>query len=123
MATVAASTASGPPAICRPQAKGRAPGEPQVPGPFGSLPRPYQVQSRKGRAGMLPSSARQADGGDGLRGDALAAAGEAELFGGGRLHADAVGVDAEDAGDARLHRRAMRPDLRRLADDGDVAMG
>src|SRR3546814_20967715 len=106
MATVAASTASGPPAICRPQAKGRAPSEPQVPGSFGSLPRPNQVQSRKGRDGMLPSSARQADGGDGLRGDALATAGEAELFSGGRLPVDHVGVDAEDAGDVALHRLA-----------------
>ena len=65
----------------------------------------------------------QPDGGIGERRHAFAAAGEAHLLAGGRLHADALDRHAGDLGDARAHRVAMRADARRLADDGDVEMG
>src|SRR6516225_5639437 len=65
-------------------------------------------------------SERQAHGSDRLRGDALAAAGKAELVGRRRLDADASRGDAEDRGDPFGHRRAIRTDLRPLADDRDI---
>ena len=68
------------------------------------------------------ASSRQAHRGDRLRGDAFAAAGEAEAFGRRRLHADAASIERKDLRDARAHRFAVRPDLRPLADQRDVDM-
>src|SRR5690606_12959520 len=55
-------------------------------------------------------------------GDALAAAGEAQLLGGGRLHGDGVGVGAEVGRERGAHGLGMRTDLRPLADDGDIGI-
>ena len=63
---------------------------------------------------------READGGDGLSGDAFATAGEAEAIGRRCLHADALGGDTENLGNPLDHRRTMRADLRSLADDRHV---
>jgi hypothetical protein len=61
------------------------------------------------------------DAGDGLGGDALAAAGEAQgLLGGRRLHADPVERQVQQFGQAGAHRLAVRLHLRGLADQGDV---
>ena len=48
------------------------------------------------------------------------AAGEAELLAGRRLDRDPAGVDAGDLGDPGAHRLAVRPDLRRFADERRV---
>ena len=70
-----------------------------------------------------PSSQRQADGGDGLRGDAFAAAGKAEPFGRCRLDADAVAAMREDLPRARSTIAARcGADLRALADQRHVDM-
>src|SRR5258707_608057 len=55
---------------------------------------------REGAARPSPprGSERQAEGRHRLAGDAFAAAGEAELLGGGGLDADAPRIDAEDLG-------------------------
>ncbi len=66
---------------------------------------------------------RQADGGDGLSRDAFAAAGEAEAIGGRCFHTDPLGGDPEKLGNPLDHRRAVRPDLRSLADDRHVDRG
>src|SRR5712671_1102939 len=58
--------------------------------------------------------------GDGLRGDAFAAAGEAEPLGRRRLDADPVGRDFQDFGDPLDHAVAIWRDLRPLADDRHV---
>ena len=55
-----------------------------------------------------------------MRGDAFAAADEAEAFIGRRLDSDASDIDAADFGDALPHGLAMRTDLRRLADQREV---
>src|SRR5260370_36622801 len=65
----------------------------------------------------------QAYGGDRLGGDALGAAGEAELLGRRRLDADAAGRDAEDGGDPLDHRRAMGADPGPFADNRDIDRG
>ena len=56
------------------------------------------------------------------RGDAFLAAGEAELLAGRGLHRDALDRHLGDLGDPLSHRVAVRPDARRLADDGDIEM-
>ena len=63
---------------------------------------------------------RQADGSDGLRGDTFAAAGEAEAIGRRCRHTDALGGETENLGNPLDHCRAMRADLRSLADDRHV---
>ena len=65
---------------------------------------------------------RQQYGGDRLRGDAFAAAGEAEPFRCGRLDRDAARINAEDIGQPRGHRRGVRGDLRAFADQCDVGV-
>jgi hypothetical protein len=57
-----------------------------------------------------------------LSGDAFAAAGEAEPFGGGRLDANPALVEPQQRGDAGADGVAVRADLRGLADDGEVDM-
>ena len=54
--------------------------------------------------------------------DPFGAAGEAELLAGRRLDRDPAGVDAGDLGDPGAHRLAVRPDLRRFADQRRVEM-
>src|SRR5213078_5089908 len=63
---------------------------------------------------------RQPHGRDRLRGDALAAAGEAEALGRRRLDADPRRRDRENGGDAVDHAGAVRRDFRTLADDRDI---
>src|SRR4029077_5794936 len=53
-------------------------------------------------------------------GNAFAAAGKAEGFGGGSLDADALGLDLQQLRNARAHRLPMRADAGGLADDGDI---
>src|SRR6476659_6941807 len=60
--------------------------------------------------------------GDGLGGDAFAAAGKAQAFGCGGLDADPGGIEFQDLRDPGLHRVAMRPDFGPFADDGDIDM-
>src|SRR5690348_1741660 len=108
-------------------ASGSAASEPTVPGATGDRPQPNQVESQtdgceKGSGRRVIVSERQAQRRHRLRGDALAAAGEAEAFGGRRFDADALRIEAEDFGDARDHRGAMRTDLRALADQRHVDM-
>src|SRR5690606_1689099 len=55
-----------------------------------------------------------------LRGDALAAAGEAELLGGGCLDAHLRRLNAEQLGEFPTHRFPVGADARRFADQGDV---
>src|SRR5471030_355396 len=93
------------------QAKGRAANEPQVPGIPGSRPAPNHVPRRmagcwKGRPRRvtLIGSKGQSDRRDGLRRDAFATAGEAELLSRRRLDADAARVERQDLGDTRHHR-------------------
>jgi hypothetical protein len=56
----------------------------------------------------------------GLRGDAFAAAAEAERLGGGGLDVDRARLDAEVRGDVAHHLRHMRRHARRLREDGGV---
>src|SRR5690606_5507195 len=56
------------------------------------------------------------------RRDALAPPGKTELLAGGGLDADRVHCDAGVGGQRFAHRGGMRPDLRLLADDGDVGV-
>ena len=69
-----------------------------------------------------PSGPRQSDGGRRIGGDSFAASGEAELFAGGRFHGDTIDGDAGNARDRLTHGVAVRADLRRLADDGEIKM-
>src|SRR5207302_6464815 len=68
-------------------------------------------------------SERQAHSGDRLCRDPLAAAGKTEPVGRRRLDAHSVGGDAEDRGHPLDHRRAMRTDLRTLANDRHIDRG
>ena len=61
------------------------------------------------------------DGHHGLRGDALAAAGEPQFFGCRGLDRDAAGVDPSRR-KPNDHRRSVRGDLRPLADQRDVGI-
>ena len=56
----------------------------------------------------------------GLGQQAFLAAGEAHALGGGRLDADAADRQAQQLGDAGAYGVAVRPDLRALADQGQV---
>ena len=58
-----------------------------------------------------------------MRGDALAAAGEADPVGRRRLDADAVGRDAEDRSNPLDHRGAVRDDLGPLTNNRHINMG
>src|SRR5690606_7117573 len=53
-------------------------------------------------------------------GDALAAAGEAQLLGGGRLHGDGVGVSAERRHELATHGLGMRLDLTTISDQREI---
>ena len=68
-------------------------------------------------------SGRQQYRSDRLRGDALAAAGETQPLGRGRLHRDPPWLHPQQAGETGDHRRGVRGDLRALADQGDVGIG
>ncbi len=72
------------------------------------------------RENMSATLDRRGDRRHRLRGHALAAAGEAELFGGGRLDADATDREGEEFGDPRAHGLAVRLYLRRFADQRDI---
>src|SRR5690348_4067867 len=90
-------------------ASGSAASEPTVPGATGDRPQPNQVESQtdgrdKDNSGRVIASKGKAQRRHRLRGDALAAAGEAEALGGRRFDADAFQIEAEDFGDARDHR-------------------
>ena len=76
-----------------PSRKEAPPAMPTVPARTGCHPMPKQVASRVGER----RHERQPYGRDGLRGDAFAAAGEAEAVGGGGLDADARDVDARES--------------------------
>ena len=58
----------------------------------------------------------------GLRGDAFAATGEAQLFGGGGLDADAAGFACEIGGEDLAHRLRVRTHPGRFADHGDIGI-
>ena len=83
------------------QAQGRATSEAQVPGAPGSkpMPKPVAISTPDATAAVRDFSERQPHGRDRLSGDALAAAGKAELFGRRRFDADPVGRDAGDCRD------------------------
>src|SRR6476620_11592651 len=74
-----------------------------------------------GRA-LMDERSRANDQAHRVRGDALAATGGAEAFGGRRLDADGIAVDAEVQRDQAAHRVRVRADLRALADHGDVGV-
>src|SRR5690348_2970802 len=94
----------------------------KVPGATGNRPKPKQVASQTASLVITRSTHRQSDGRYGLRCDTLAAAGEAESFGGCCLHADALRRNRENVCDSLFHGFAMRGDFRPFADDGDIAM-
>src|SRR5688500_15751756 len=73
----------------------------------------------RGKAVMRSRPDQQAHG---VRSDALAAAGEAQGLGGGRLDAHRIGFDAEVFSQHPPHRLRVRADFRPLADYGDVGI-
>src|SRR4051794_29106660 len=63
------------------------------------------------------------DGYRSLCGDSLAAAGEAQSFGGCGLNRHACGIDAQKDGETRDHRRSVRRNLRALTDQRHIGVG
>ena len=91
----------------------------------GGVVRPQgKEQPQRVGLGRMAASVRSAsatlDQAHRFGGDAFAASGEAEFFGGGRLDVDAVDGDAEVVGDVCRHPRDVRRHLRRLRDDGGI---
>src|ERR1043165_6322809 len=102
-------------------ARGTAMALMMVPGAISKKPMPKTEATTVEARGIFISTS-QFHSGDRLGGDAFAAAGEAQAFGGGGLHADPGRIDLQYLRDLGLHRIAMRPDLGPFADDGDIDM-
>jgi len=80
----------------------------------------YAFRTAPARAAI--SGIGQPYGGDALRRNAFAPAGEAQPLGGRGLDADLIGTQAGDFGNSGDHLGAVRPDLRPLANDRYVEM-
>ena len=89
--------------------------------------RPFPAQAARGRcrtgSRIVPPCSWQAHRRHGLRRQPFAPPRKAQAFRRRRLDADARDIEVENLGDLRAHRIAVRPNLRPLADDCDIAMG